>query len=228
MGQPTIYEPSIYNGNGVYNNGGGGGGGGGSAYFNCDVATSSSIALMKSEDKIRKYLTTGAGTGGFVIAENLYNQDIKEIEFNISFYRASSGGTGRVVSYNSTNSNYNDGRLFTIECDWSSGSVIFQTASSSTSWNTFTYPSQAGNSMKKLKVIIKKNGNDLNIQLYINGEKKHDANSTDFTNGHWQPNFFAENTDGTNAPSYWGIKSGEYIVMSETSLYIDGNKIFGT
>lgn len=29
MGQPTIYKPSIYNGNGIYKNGAGGGGGGG-------------------------------------------------------------------------------------------------------------------------------------------------------------------------------------------------------
>lgn len=30
MGEPTIYKPSIYKGNGIYNNGAGGGGGGGS------------------------------------------------------------------------------------------------------------------------------------------------------------------------------------------------------
>lgn len=227
MGEKII-QPPFYN-SGFYNTGdGGGGGGGGNAFFNCDVATSSNIAFMKSEDKIRPYFVGGTGTGGFVICENLYNADIKEIELDLKFYRASGGGTDKVVGYTSTNSNYDNGRLFTVACDWSSGVVTFQTASSSASWNSFTYPSDTGSSTKTFKVIVKKNGTALNIQLYINGVKKHDANSTDFTNGIWKPIFFGDNTYSNTVPSYWGLKIGEYIIMSESSLYIDDKKIFGT
>lgn len=225
MGE-RIIQPPFYN-SGFYNTGSGGGGGG-NGFFNCDVAFGPNTAIMKSEDKIRTYYSGGASTGGFVICENLYNANIKDIVLNLKFYRAAGGGTERVVGYNSTNSSYTNGRLFTIESEWSTGNVIFQTASSNTSWSTFTYTSDSGSSMKNFDVEVKKNGMSLNIKLYINGVKKHDANSTDFTNGHWQPNFFTENNYSNVVPNYWGFKPGEYMVMSESSLYIDDKKIFGS
>lgn len=227
MGEKII-QPPFYN-SGFYNTGAGGGGGGGGGFFNKDIsfATCSNIGIYPSEDKIKNGFESGGGTGGFVTRTNLYNNDLN-IDFCIKYNRNSSGGSDYIVSYNSTNSNFNDGRLFTIRHDWSSGLVNFQVATSSTSWNTLNYNVASGSGVNKFNVQIKKHGTNLDIKFFINGVKKYDNTSVDYTNGVWCPSFFMENTYQNQRPSTWGLKTGEYIILSETYLIVNDVKIFGT
>lgn len=57
MTEPTIYKPSIYNGNGVYNNGAGGGGGGGNYKEYSQIIASQQDYFNFSIDLTNLYLT---------------------------------------------------------------------------------------------------------------------------------------------------------------------------
>lgn len=100
MGQPTIYKPSVYNGNGIYNNGAGGGGGGNvERFFNNflqSAGTPDAIILENEEtnkDVFIKVNFVKTNTNSSTILELLTNENVRVSRIFVSSSKYVSNST---------------------------------------------------------------------------------------------------------------------------------------
>lgn len=221
-------KPTIYNEPTIYKLGGGGGGGGGGDYFAKTIGLYNNIGIFPEEDKIKIYWNNiYKGIGGFGYIYNLVPNGFEKIEMKITKYLAQGGGDYQVISYRSSTSSYNDGRLFQIEHNPDSGELLFKVAQNAGSWMTVYSGNYPKNNEYEYYVEITKQSSLYNFKLYVNGNLVYNQNHMLYNGGLWSPQICLSYYYGNTIPSYANLRENEYILMSKSFLYIDDVRFFG-
>lgn len=228
MSQPTIYKPSVYNGNGIYKNGASGGGGGTSFFKKGKYLLFGNFGLDVENKVFTPFFSTSiAGGGCFAPILNLYG--FNKISIGVKFQKNSTGGSGSIISYQSTSSSFNSGRIFRIKEDLSNNRIKVELATGNSSWGSATYFDgyNFGQDIK-INVDIEKINNKYKFVLKINDIEKINTTINDFLNGFYTPAFFSDAfVSPSTKPAYTDLFYNDRIYLEDTFMIVDDEKYFG-
>ena len=227
--EPTIYKPSIYKGAGIYKNGAAGGGGGETSFFRKGKYSLFGNFGLDVENKVFTpiFLTSTAGGGFFAPIMNLYG--FNKISIGTKFQKNSAGGSGSIISYQSTSSSFDNGRIFRITSDLYNNRIGVKLATGNSSWGSETYFNgyNFGQDIK-INVDIEKISNKYKFVLKINDIEKINTMIDDFLNGFYTPTFFCDAFARPNTtPAYTDLFYNDKIYLEDTFMIVDDEKYFG-
>lgn len=228
MGEKII-QPPFYN-SGFYDTGaGGGGGGGGISFFKKGKYSLFGNFGLDVENKVFTpiFSTSIAAGGCFAPILNLYG--FNKISIGIKFQKNSTGGSGSIISYQSTSSNFDSGRIFRIKENLSNNKIKVELATGNSSWDSGTYFDgyNFGQDIK-INVDIEKINNKYKFVLKINDIEKINTTINDFLNGFYTPAFFSDAfVSPSTKPAYTDLFYNDRIYLEDTFMIVDDEKYFG-
>lgn len=227
MVQPTIYKPSVYNGNGIYKNGAGGGGDIGTSFFKKGKYSLFGNFGLDVENKVFTPIFGGGSGGSFSPILNLYG--FNKISIGIKFQKNSTGGSSSIISYQSRTTSYNDGRIFRITENLVNNRIGVELATGNSSWGSVNnFNGYNFGQDIKINVDIEKINNTYKFVLNINDVEKINTTINDFLNGFYAPTFFCDAFVPPNTkPSYTDLFYNDRIYLEDTFMIVDEEKYFG-
>lgn len=221
-------KPTIYNTPTIYKTSAGGGGGGGTSFFKKGKYSLFGNFGIDVENKVfTPIFGTFAGGGCFAPILNLYG--FNKISIGLKFQKNSTGGSSSIIAYQSTSTNYNNGRIFRITENLSNNRIGVELATGNSSWGSVTYFNgyNFGQDIK-INVDIEKINNTYKFVLKINDIEKINTTINDFLNGFYTPTFFCNAFVPPNTkPSYTDLFYNDRIYLEDTFMIVDDEKYFG-
>lgn len=233
MGQPTIYKPSVYNGNGIYKNGAGGGGGGSVNGF-----------VIKNLWQIRAtcdidglaFTPKGGNMWSACISfssRTKYNlNELSKIDIQLDALCSWWNPDSQILSYGSENSSYNTGRLFGLKIITSDGKKIIQLRIADSASSFYTAYSQEIDVTLRHVYRVTLDFATKEICLYLDGDIIHRQFITNYFTSFWCPGFATENyviSDANPPGSYieQANNTNKTLYLNNTYLKINDELIFG-
>lgn len=172
MGQPTIYKPSVYNGNGVYNNGANGGGGSfdinNSPFYLYGGGFSTGKGLY-IHDGLIDIQSSNQRAGIYPAINNLLYSETSKLEIcvkcKINYYEFT-----KIIGFGCDESNVNLGRLFIVNYNRNDGGVqLYLPKSDGAGWQSgYTQINvNMTNAFYSVGVILEKETNNVKFTFYV-------------------------------------------------------------
>lgn len=202
-------------------------------YFAKPVGLYNNTGISWEEDKIKTVLPTAlAGIGGFGFVDNLVPNGFSEINLQLTkFLGTEGGGTDEIISYKTSSDAYNDGMLVRLlHSPNNAAPLALYLANKRTSMTEVYYQTNVFpyNSLHEYKVSIAKTGTTAyHFKVSVDGTVIYDGDRELYNAGYWCPQFCLSPFYNGSKPSFYGLHTDEYIVMTKSYLYVDDERIFG-